>query len=104
MRHLLLQVQWPKPQESDIEQIRKNGHGLEDFLEQLAKNERNSSQINGSVLRNGQNDSCTFLKLGFEKGWHECSIRSFRPALCRLCLFHFEMIDPTSLRLKLIPY
>jgi len=54
-------------------------------------------------LKNREDGSCVFLKFDAERGFHECSIYDVRPALCSLYPFDFEMVNPDSFVLKLIP-
>jgi Fe-S-cluster containining protein len=82
----------PKLSEKDIEQIRRGGYSVEEFLESASNS-----------LKSGEDGSCIFLKFAAEKNVYTCKIYDFRPALCRLYPFELDRKSPYAFTLKLIP-
>ena len=93
----------PKLTQRDIERIRQAGYSEDDFLEPLSNKEFKGLPVMRGSLKNREDGSCAFLRFDEEKDVHECSIYDVRPALCRLYPFDFEMVNPDSFVLKLIP-
>lgn len=92
----------PELTRKDIEQIKRVGYPVKDFLEP-AKSEFKGIPVMGGSLKNKEDGSCIFLKLDAEENLYECSVYDFRPALCRLYPFDFDWIGPNSIVLKIIP-
>jgi Fe-S-cluster containining protein len=54
-------------------------------------------------LKNREDGACIFLKFDAKQNRYECSIYGFRPILCRLYPFDFDLVGPNSIVLKFIP-
>ena len=86
----------------DVEQIENAGYSVKDFLEPVNRNIKGSPLVYGN-LKSREDGSCIFLEFDSELNCHKCSIYDFRPVLCRLYPFSFEMIDSNRIALKYIP-
>ncbi len=92
----------PKLTDKDVKMIKKVGYCAEKFLEPVFDNKFKGLPIIRGSLKSKEDGSCIFLKF-IASGVYECSIYSFRPALCRLYPFDFEKVGPNTLMVKLIP-
>ncbi|PVX26880.1 MAG: hypothetical protein CW691_00065 [Candidatus Bathyarchaeum sp.] len=86
----------------DVEQIKKAGYRVNDFLEPINRNVKVLPQTCGT-LKTRADGSCIFLQSDNEQKQFTCSIYDFRPALCRLYPFSFEKQGSNSIALKIIP-
>lgn len=86
----------------DVERIEDAGYPVKDFLEPVSRGIQGLSFLYG-IMKNREDGSCTFLKFDAEQNCHTCSIYDFRPVLCRLYPFRFEIVDSSGIALKFIP-
>ena len=86
----------------DVERIEDAGYSVEDFLEPANKNSKSSLLMRGSI-KSREDGSCIFLNFDAEQNCYTCSVYDFRPVLCQLYPFSFELVDPNSIALKFIP-
>ena len=93
----------PKLTRKDIEQIKRAGYHVKDFLEPVLNSEFKGIPIMRGSMENREDGSCIFLKFNAEENRYECSIYDFRPALCRLYPFDFDWVGSNSIVLKFIP-
>ena len=91
----------PALTKKDVKRIKDVGYRREDFLEPVS-GERCSAFLYGNT-KNREDGSCTFLKFDAQQKCYTCSIYDFRPFLCRLYPFSFEMVDSNLVVLKFIP-
>jgi len=93
----------PKLTRKDIEQIKRAGYPLKDFLEPALNSEFKGIAIRGGSMKNKEDGSCIFLKFDAEENRYECSIYDFRPVLCKLYPFDFDRVGSNVIVLKFIP-
>jgi Fe-S-cluster containining protein len=86
----------------DIERIEEKGYPVKDFLEPTNREFKSMPFTRGS-LKNREDEACIFLKFDAKQNRYECSIYDFRPVLCRLYPFDFDLVGPNSIVLKVIP-
>jgi Fe-S-cluster containining protein len=86
----------------DIERIEEMGYCVKDFLEP-ANSEFKGIPFTRGSLKNREDGACIFLKFDAKQNRYECSIYGFRPILCRLYPFDFDLVGPDSIVLKFIP-
>jgi Fe-S-cluster containining protein len=75
---------------------------VKDFLEPANSKFKDTLIMRGN-MKNREDESCIFLKFNAEENRYECSIYDFRPVLCRLYPFDFDVVGPNSIVLKFIP-
>ena len=93
----------PKLTEKDVYYIEQADYRLEEFLETMSTNEFKGLPIMCGRLKSKEDGSCVFLSFNVEKNVYECSIHDVKPALCKLYPFDFEIMDPNSFMLTLVP-
>jgi Fe-S-cluster containining protein len=84
----------------DIERIADAGYPKENFLEPISRDRRLPFQYGNMKKEDG---ACVFLEFDAELNCYQCGIYNFRPLLCRLYPFSFEVIDSNCVALKFIP-
>jgi Fe-S-cluster containining protein len=92
----------PALTKEDVERIKNAGYSMKDFLEPTNGNE--SSALLSGDMKSREDGSCVFLDFDAELDCYKCGIYDFRPFLCRLYPFSFEIDDDSSrIVLKFIP-
>ncbi|MFQ6095661.1 MAG: YkgJ family cysteine cluster protein [Candidatus Bathyarchaeia archaeon] len=91
----------PPLTQRDVDRIRKMGYDADFFLNRTSPKRFGRISNMVGVMENRKDGSCIFLNE--EDGVYECSIYEYRPALCRLYPFYFEVVGSRSLLLKFIP-
>jgi Fe-S-cluster containining protein len=84
----------------DVERIADEGYSAEDFLNPVSRD--GSLRARGSMKKR-EDGSCVFLEFDDKLNCHKCGIHDFRPVLCRLYPFSFEIVDSDRFALKFIP-
>jgi Fe-S-cluster containining protein len=87
---------------NDVNQIQKEGHYNDDFLEPTTPKNADTSIVCG-FLKTRPDGSCIFLSPDNARNNYNCNIYNFRPALCRLYPFTYELFAPDCIALKFIP-
>lgn len=85
----------------DVERIEDEGYPVKDFLEPVNR-ESGLAFLYGNV-KNREDGSCIFLEFDVKLNCYKCSIYDFRPLLCRLYPFSFEIGESNRIALKFIP-
>ncbi len=86
----------------DVERIENAGYAVKDFLEPVNKGSKSLSLVRGS-MKSREDGSCIFLNFDAEQNCYTCNVYDFRPVLCRLYPFNFELVDSNSIVLEFIP-
>lgn len=91
----------PALTKEDVKRIKDAGYIETDFLEPT--NEIESSTLLSGDMRSEKDGSCVFLEFDVKLDCYKCSIYDFRPLLCQLYPFSFEIEDSHRAVLKFIP-
>jgi Fe-S-cluster containining protein len=91
----------PALTKEDVERIKDAGYRETDFLE--TTNGNRSSALLSDDMKSGKDGSCVFLEFDNKLDCYKCRIYDFRPLLCRLYPFSFEIEDSNRAVLKFIP-
>jgi Fe-S-cluster containining protein len=92
----------PALTKEDVEQIKDAGYHTKVFLE--STNGNGSSALLFGEMKSREDGSCVFLDFDAELDCYKCGIYDFRPLLCRLYPFSFEIDDDSNrIALKFFP-
>lgn len=86
----------------DVERIEDAGYAVKDFLEPVKRAIKGLPIVYGS-MKSREDGSCIFLNFDDEQKCYTCRVYDFRPVLCRLYPFSFEIVDSNQIALKFIP-
>lgn len=92
----------PSLTRKDVETIEEAGYPAKDFLEPKNRQIQGLPLLYGN-MKNREDGSCIFLEFDGKLDCYKCSIYDFRPLLCRLYPFNFEIKDSNRIALKFIP-
>jgi len=86
----------------DVERIEDEGYPVKDFLEPISRDIQSLALLYGN-MKSREDGSCIFLEFDVKLNCYLCSIYDFRPLLCRLYPFSFEIRESNHIALKFIP-
>lgn len=98
---LCCKLEGPALTRNDVERIANEGFSVKDFLEPVSKD--GSLTFLRCNMKNRDDGSCAFLEFDDKMNCHKCGIYNFRPVLCRLYPFSFEIVSFNRIALKYIP-